>query len=81
MKLHQVHRARDGQKKYEVKREINKKIKRKRIGTSTKQKNKPKQGKAGERKKYDNLCGLGKGFLKVASPVGVCVRGQFSGDE
>lgn len=38
---------------------------------------KKQRAKAGERKKYDNLCGLGKGFLKVASWRRVWVRTIF----
>lgn len=66
-------------KKYEVKKEINKNKSGKELGRrrpsakgrqlTKKKKNKTatKKKPGGEREtKYDNLCGLGKGFLKVA---------------
>ena len=45
------------------------------VDKKQKQKKKLKPGGEGE-KKYDNLCGLGKGFLKVARPR---VSKQFFG--
>lgn len=54
-------------KKYEVKKEINKNKAEKNWDVDKTKGQEQEENPGGEREtKYDNLCGLGKGFLKVA---------------